>query len=1552
MKGKRYCITLIFVLVLMGGLSATTMNGFAAVSSTQSQIVVQFDLPDYKLETTQVNGRDLQYILTGDQTTTAVQGAPALPLLSCSVALPDRGDVSAEIQILSETVIPCGTIVPSMNTTLDNLVFDPAVYGTANEYPQKVFETSEPGLMRNQRVLALRVLPFVYNDARHELRVITSARIVVNNDTNRPGVNEVADPTRPLSKDFVDMYREVLINYDMMPHRDTFQQPAILYICTPNTTIENDLQVLMDWKKRLGYKVYKATTSATGTSTTSILAYIQNAYNTWPIPPTFVSLVGDTGIIPVFYRTNEGNNGEGDHPYALLSGSDEVEDVFIGRISYSSNTDLEVMIAKFCTYESTPYMTDSSWLARACVVGDYSSSGYSCNTTKRYTKQVMSYYNPAMTINEIYSGSFSTQMTSNANAGLTYFNYRGYIGMSGWSNTTGLTNYNKLCFATFITCGTGDYADDTATTESIVRAGTSSQPTGAVGAVGCSTIHTMVPFNNVVDAGIYTGLFTHNLRTLGQGLMYGKYALWQAYSGTAGLSTYFLFFVHNSSLIGEPSTQAWKGVPTALAATYPTTIALSTDSVPVTVTAGGSPVANAWVTLFQKNTSGTDIIQSTGYTDASGQIFLSATSTTSGAGYLTASKPGYLPVNGTVTFGTLAYSVSMGTPTFDDDASGSSSGNGDGYVNPGETIELRVPLTNNGTTALSSITGTLSTTTAGVTITDNVETWSNLAAGGSGTCADAFKFTVASSYPGLQEAVFNLHIMYGSSGGYFDRQIRVTPRASLLRTNTWTISAGGNGVLDPGENGSLLVNLSNLGGIASPAVTGVISTTNPLVTFSNNTVSWNSIAASGSGNSTTLYTVAAAASVVRGTQVPCTITFSGANGFSATTSFNLTVGTTVVGDPLGPDPYGYYIYDSFDTSHDACPVYSWVEISPSLGGSGTSMNLNDNGDDQDATTTYNLPFAFKLYGVTYPINTPLSVCSNGWISFGATAMQDFRNTRIPGTMGPSPMIAPFWDDLIKSSTGNVYRYYDANNHWVVIEWSQMHSYHYGSEETFQVILMDPNFYPTVTGDGQIKIQYKVVNNVDNWYDAGYSPEPGQYATVGLEDQSGTIGLEYTYNNTYPTAAHTLANQMALLITTPIIHQDPPIISASPVNFEMNVVLGQTGTTSMTISNSGVADLNYTLTKSYGDTRNSGGPDSYGYTWTDSNEAGGPAVSWTDISAVGTTLTFTVDDQLMTDIPLGFDFNYYGTVYNTCIVAANGYLCFTEPSSDIWTNTTIPSSSEPNNLIAGFWDDLSPQNSGSVTYYNDTANERFILQYLAVPHYNSTGTYSFQIILHANWDIELQYNSMLQSLNNATVGIENADGTVGLQMVYNNTYIASNKAVYIVSPYNPEPPVIDWLTIMPSAGSIESPNSTTINFEVSTAELVLGDYLCTVTLSNNDTSNPTITIPFILHVVEHFSAPMPPANLVVSVSGGVPTLTWDPVTTDIEGNTITDAIYYTVYRSTLSVEITSANVLDYAFTNSFTDTSGSGGNGFRYYVTASYGERPANRPMLTREAQRK
>ena len=242
----------------------------------------------------------------------------------------------------------------------------------------------------------------------------------------------------------------------------------------------------------------------------------------------------------------------------------------------------------------------------------------------------------------------------------------------------------------------------------------------------------------------------------------------------------------------------------------------------------------------------------------------------------------------------------------------------------------------------------------------------------------------------------------------------------------------------------------------------------------------------------------------------------------------LMVGEKSSEDVLGPDSYGYYIYDNYDSNYEQKPDYDWIEIDPYFDGLGTILiDLNDNGDDQDDVTFVNMPFPFRFYGSTYD---QISISSNGWIKPGLTNQSSFRNWRMPGPGGPSPMIAAFWDDL-KTGPGRICVDYDSSNHWYIIEWSNVQNAFNNAPETFQVIIFDENYYPTPTNDNIIKIQYKEFNNVNSGHYEMYNQWHGNYASIGIENESSLIGLEYSWNNEYAIEATPITDESAILIST-------------------------------------------------------------------------------------------------------------------------------------------------------------------------------------------------------------------------------------------------------------------------------------------------------------------------------------------------------------------------------------------------------------------------------------
>lgn len=125
----------------------------------------------------------------------------------------------------------------------------------------------------------------------------------------------------------------------------------------------------------------------------------------------------------------------------------------------------------------------------------------------------------------------------------------------------------------------------------------------------------------------------------------------------------------------------------------------------------------------------------------------------------------------------------------------------------------------------------------------------------------------------------------------------------------------------------------------------------------------------------------------------------------------------------------------------------------------------------------------------------------------------------------------------------------------------------------------------------------------------------------------------------------------------------------------------------------------------------GGPDPFGYTWVDTSPVvGGCSYGFIDIAATGTPIG-TGDDAVFSNIPIGFNFTYYGSAYTAVNVSTNGYLAFNTTGSSF--SNTCPQPVTLNDLqISPFWDDLYVFGPSTLRYQTvgTAPNRTFIVQW--------------------------------------------------------------------------------------------------------------------------------------------------------------------------------------------------------------------------------------------------
>ncbi len=194
----------------------------------------------------------------------------------------------------------------------------------------------------------------------------------------------------------------------------------------------------------------------------------------------------------------------------------------------------------------------------------------------------------------------------------------------------------------------------------------------------------------------------------------------------------------------------------------------------------------------------------------------------------------------------------------------------------------------------------------------------------------------------------------------------------------------------------------------------------------------------------------------------------------------------------GPDSAGYRWIDS---NEPGGPTFSWTDIT-SIGDSiprtswiGSSGTANDD----DGRVHIDIPFPFTFYGNTFD---SVKVVTNGWIGFTTSSTSTaFSNVAIPAAGVPNDAVYPFWDDMDFGTGGQAHYYHDIPNNRFIIQYTNVP--HYTGTVgvyTFQVILY---------ANGSILFQYLDLQGTVN------------SSTIGIENGSGTVGLQVAFNSSYP-----------------------------------------------------------------------------------------------------------------------------------------------------------------------------------------------------------------------------------------------------------------------------------------------------------------------------------------------------------------------------------------------------------------------------------------------------
>ncbi|MCD4789208.1 MAG: hypothetical protein K8R37_04350, partial [Bacteroidales bacterium] len=591
-------------------------QGYTLEQESKGGVSINFSITDFYLEDVDIKGEQMKIVKVPGIFLSNNEGAPDLPGTGRYVAIPQGASVSVKVIAARTETMTNVDIAPAPRIPLDtdkgplHYEKDSKIYSKNAFYPAENVKLSKQTKIRGVDVVMLGITPFQYNPVTKEFIVYRDLQIEVTFNGGNGHVGEDRLRSRwwdPIIKDAVFNPNSIpVIDYTIKPKSS--KSPDYEYIIiTPNDPIFISwADSIKNWRNLQGIKTGVVTTTEIGgNTTTAIETYVNNAYNTWDVPPAAVLLLGDYGtsgstVVSPIYNSY----CVSDNIYADVD-NDQLPDIVFARMTAQNATHLETMITKFLDHERTPptnpsyfdnpitacgWQTERWFQLCSEIVGGFWKEAQGKNpvrineiysgtpgtvwstTTYGNTTAVVDYFGPSglgyipATPDVLggWSGGNATMVNNAVNSGAFMLQHRDHGGTTGWgepgyssSDINGLTN-SDLTWVFSINCLTGKYnISGECFAETFHRYTYSGQNSGALGITAASEVsYSFV--NDCFVWGIYDNMWTDFMPTYGTtppsrdvlpafGNAAGKYFLYQSawpYNTSNKEVTYHLFHSH------------------------------------------------------------------------------------------------------------------------------------------------------------------------------------------------------------------------------------------------------------------------------------------------------------------------------------------------------------------------------------------------------------------------------------------------------------------------------------------------------------------------------------------------------------------------------------------------------------------------------------------------------------------------------------------------------------------------------------------------------------------------------------------------------------------------------------------------------------------------------------------------------------------------------------------------------------------------------------------------------------------------------------------------
>lgn len=925
MQGSAPYVKFLMILLIIGLFTPLAAQGRdIVISNHPSQLKLQnssdygFDLhltiDEYHLQRLDSKAGSFDEISIKGYGFSSRIGEAQLPVASRIVAVPLGAEVHFEIlsqekHVLSSkdsgllhSIFPAQAPV-SKSADLSKIPFiQNAAFYARSEFKQNpTFRMEEIGMLRGLRLFQFYYEPIRYNPVSQALEIVSTAEIKV--EFRHPDLAATnALWAKTASPEFEALYSKSIFNYEAENRASLVRYPTKMIILCP-AAYSSTMQSYIEWKRKEGFIVNFVTVGSgaeVANSTSAIKTYMQTLWDSATAQnpaPTYLLIVGDHGTTGNNITANVGQTDSAhitDFSYVRLNGTDYLPEMYHGRFSVSSSTELQNVINKTLMFAKTS-MPDLSYLGKTVLIAGVDGSYAPTHGNGAINYATTHYVNTAHGItsnNYLYpaSGSSAAAIRANAAEGRAYLNYTAHGSQTSWADPsftaaqmTTLSNVNKPFVAVGNCCITNEFDySSPCFGEAIIRAPNAGAAyIGGINStywnedyywsVGFKTPQTAAHPYDPNRLGAYDASFQAPnsvadwAQTTGETVFMGNMAV---QASTTSLKNYYWEIYH---IMGDPSLMPYYGVPAVNTATFPPAIMLGLDSINITAT----PYSRVALSM-------NGILYASQIVPASGSTTLTFTPfSNTGTADLVITRSGkitrqesiqILPASG-------AYMTVQNNVYAD---------NNNNQPDYNESGRFNTTFKNVGASAVSNVTATLSSTTAGINITDATESISSLAAGATLTRSNAFAFTIADNIVNGTVASFTITMVSGSNT--WTHAFDLTLNAPALSFGSFSISdasGNNNGRLDPGETVTITMPILNEGGATSAYGSATLSCSSFGITIHTATASFAAINTGGTQNLS--FSISAAASMSIGSIANLNFNATAA-AYTATKIETLTVG--------------------------------------------------------------------------------------------------------------------------------------------------------------------------------------------------------------------------------------------------------------------------------------------------------------------------------------------------------------------------------------------------------------------------------------------------------------------------------------------------------------------------------------------------------------------------------------------------------------------------------------------------------------------------------------